>query len=73
MAFEVMEIAGVSFSALRAENPALCGGPSGGLLDLSRDLRKTWMDHAEMARTSGLRQPRTPARAFRVRARARET
>jgi hypothetical protein len=26
MAFEVMEIAGVSFSALRAENPALCGG-----------------------------------------------
>jgi hypothetical protein len=29
MAFEVMEIAGVSLSALRAENPALCGGAVG--------------------------------------------
>src|SRR5688500_18465069 len=26
MAFAVMEIAGVRFSLLRAENPALCGG-----------------------------------------------
>jgi class 3 adenylate cyclase len=29
MAFEVMKIAGVSLSALRAENPALCGGAVG--------------------------------------------
>jgi hypothetical protein len=58
MAFAFVDVAGVISSASRKNNPALCAIGGRSMLDLTWELRQTWIDLVALLRMSRLRRPR---------------